>query len=250
MIVADLHVPVFVVAQTQPTEETYPRRVRVRYSGPAFGMRGWTSDNLPRQKSNDYVSMKDYGAKIGLPDQIKYMPDVWVTLPEKRQRWLFDVLCLSAYGKVAGGLTANQFREAKSEWAEYLDDGRCFTNRTGTTTHHDYINNTNTGADLMRWEPLLTGGNWVELTGRVKSISTSYLNFGVHSYSHYEARAINVNALPTPETFLLDDCVCHVPTTIQPSGQTGIFPQWGEKARYPLWSTSNSVWIWSQLLEL
>jgi hypothetical protein len=176
------------------------------------------------------------------------MPDVWIKLNERRQRWLYDVLCIARYNTTY--LTAAQTTIAKKEWKDYLDDGRCFTNRTGTDSRHDYINGTNVNADDMEWEPLVTGNNFVELTGRTRQISTSYLSFGVKSYKHWECRAVDPNDLPNPSAFLLDAAVCHTPTTIQPTGLTGYFPQWDGFAKYPLWGPGGTVWIWEQLLEL
>ena len=59
----------------------------------------YTSDRLPRQRSVDFMSMKDYGAKIGLPDQMYFRSDPWIQLNKTRSLWLFDLQCLSWRGK-------------------------------------------------------------------------------------------------------------------------------------------------------
>ena len=89
-----------------------------RYSG---NPKGWTTDGLPRQLSIDTLGMKDHPlppkppVTKGLPDQIKYMPDVWIKLTRTRQEWLFEVNCLSAYGKIPTGA---QLKVAKATWAK------------------------------------------------------------------------------------------------------------------------------------
>lgn len=207
----------------------------------------YTSDRLPRQKSLDFISAKDYGSQIGMPDQFQLHENIWLKMTKAVQLWLFDALCLAAYGYVAGGLSPSLLKTAKMEWKQYLDDGRCFTNRSGTDNHHDYINGTNVTASDMLWEPLLCGGNVVEITGPGVMIPKRY--FGVRtSYRHYPVRALDPLKLPDVAAFLKDPCVCHKPTTIKPTGEHGTFPQFGGKAVYPLWAVGGKAWVWDRLL--
>jgi hypothetical protein len=198
----------------------------------------YTAQRLPRQKADEFVSMKDYGAVIGLPDQMQMHDNIWIRMTQAVQLWLFDVLCL------ASGLSGST---ARDEWRQYLDDGRCFTNGSGTDTHHDYIRGTNAAADDMYWEPLICAGNRVDVIGEAVSISKRY--FGVQaSYRHYPVRVLDPLKLPTPQEFLMDPCVCHVPTTIKPDGTHGVFPQFGGRAVYPLWAVGGKAWVWERLI--
>lgn len=207
----------------------------------------YTERHVPRQLAAEFMGMKDYGAVIGLPDQMQMHENIWIRMTKTVQTWLFDVLCLSAYGVLPSMMGTSLLKQAKNEWAVYLDDGRCFTNRSGTDTHHDYINGTNTSADDMMWEPLICGGNQVEVIGNAVNIPKRY--FGVQSnYKHYPVRVLDPLKLPSPQTFLTDPAVCHKPTTIKPTGEHGVFPQFGGRAVYPLWAVGGKAWVWERLI--
>lgn len=209
----------------------------------------WTSDHLPRQKSADFLTMKDYGAKVGLPDQMQLVLNQWIPLTEKRQVWFFNVLCLAAYGKTSDKLTRIERPKAISEWASLMDGGRCFTNRKGWNNGRaDYIQRLNLNADPMEWEPLLLGGNQVKVIGNAFPLSNNYLGQGTRTYLHYPIRVVNPEDLPDPAAFLSDRAVCHVPTTIRPDGTKGIFPQFGGRAVYPLWALHGSAYVWDRLI--
>ena len=243
---ASLSLPIRVVAQYVPAPVS--NLYITRYSG---NPDGWTTDGLPRQLSIDTLGMKDHPlppkppVTKGLPDQIKYMPDVWIKLTRTRQEWLFEVNCLSAYGKIPTGA---QLKVAKATWAELFDDGRCFTNGTGTGSRRDYINGTNTTKGDMLFEPLLTGGWKVKSTGKRENISTTYLQYGRKSYPHIEVVCVDPDNLPSPAVFLADDTLWHRPTTIKPDGTRGVFPQFDEKAVIPMFGPKGRAWIWERLL--
>lgn len=207
----------------------------------------YTAQRVPRQLAGEFRGMKDYGAVIGLPDQFQLHENIWIRMTKGVQLWLFDVLCLAAYGVLPAMMGASLLKTAKAEWKEYLDNGRCFTNRAGTDTHRDYINGTNIGADDMMWEPLILGGNQVDVIGESVNFPKRY--FGVRaSYRHYPLRVLDPLRLPSPQSFLLDPCVCHKPTTIKPTGEHGIFPQFGGRAVYPLWAVGGKAWVWERLI--
>lgn len=212
----------------------------------------YTSDKLPRQKSIDFLGMKDHPydkiIPIGLPDQNRLYPNIWIQMTEKIQKWYFDVLCISTFGIPSSFLLYAQLKQCKDWWKQFLDDGRCFTNKTGTDTHRDYINETNVLKDDMRFEPLVCGGNSIEIVGKPQYFTEKY--FGVQgNYKHYPIRAINTASLPSPQLFLKDRYVCHTPTTIKPDGTTGLFPQFNGHAVYPIWvKNSNRVWVWEKLI--
>lgn len=210
----------------------------------------YTTDHKARQESDNFIGMKDYNAPIGLPDQMALYPKVWIPLTFAKQKWLFDCLCLSAYGILPDNMTAQQKKTAIEEWAKFMDGGRCFTNKAGWNNGRaDYIQGLNLGADPMEWEPLVLGGNVVEKTGRTENYPTTYLNFGQGSYMHYEIRAIDIDKLSDypPAEVVKDPCIWHKATTIKPDGTTGVFPQFGEKAGYPI--LGRDVFIWERLIE-
>lgn len=205
----------------------------------------------PRQLAREFCAadMKDCGSVIGLPDQWYFYQDPWVRLTEKLARWLFDIQCLSWAGKRAGGLTPVQLEFAKREWKKLFDDGRCWTNKTGTDTHHDYINGTNIGKGDMYYQVLLLAGNRVDVLSGVENYPESY--FGIRrSYPHRVIRAVDIDNLPAPEAALSDPCVCHLATTIKPSGERGIFPQFEGRARGVLLAKGGRLKVWDRLIGL
>lgn len=208
----------------------------------------YTSDRLPRQRSVDFIGMKDYGSKIGLPDQWNFRSDPWIQLNKSRSLWLFDLQCLSWRNKHYYELTSSDLKYAKAQWKQLFDDGRCFTNKTGTDTRHDYINVTNTTADDMEYQLLLLAGNKVDVQGNTEYFPEKY--FGKQqAYPHRKIRAIDINKpLPAPELILKDPYVCHICTTIQPNGTKGIFPQFDGKSRGVIWAKDGYAYIWEKLI--
>lgn len=209
----------------------------------------YNSDGLPRQTSIDWKGSpyKDYGALGGLPDQYYFYADPWIRLTEVRARWLFDVQCLSWRGKRASQLSPSDLRYAKTEWLEYMDDARCFTNQSGTDTHHDYITGRNSTKSDMSYQLLLLGGNRVEVIGETVNLPEKYFNVQ-QSYPHRLLRTVDIDHLPSPESFLRDPFVCHTPTTIKPTGETGVFPQFDGKAKCVLWSRGGTAYVWEHLI--
>lgn len=213
----------------------------------------YTSDRKARQQSVDFIGMKDYGARMGLPDQFQLHENTWIPLTQHLQKWLFDALCLNAYGKKPSSMTKTEFGIAKANWVEFMDGGRCFTNRAGSGTHRDYISGKNLSADLMQWEPLILGGNSVEIIGEPIRVRKSYLNVSNELVTLYPIRVLNINSLPSVESFLKDVSVCHKCTTSTGRYENnmwihGVFPQFNEKSIYPLWSKTGKAWVWDRLI--
>jgi len=169
-------------------------------------------------------------------------------LTEPRARWLFEGQCLSWAGKRLGCLTWAQIRYSKRKGAELFDDGRCYTNGTGTTTHHDYITGVNATADPMLYQLLLLAGNAVDVLGETEMLPEHY--FGVQqSYPHRLVRTVDITRpLPAPEAFLEDSAVCHLCTTIKPDGSHSLFPQFEGRARGVLWSAGGRAYVWEKLI--
>lgn len=211
----------------------------------------WTSDRLPRQVSEDIKreGLKDYGAKVGLPDYYRVYTDPRVVMKETQQYWLAEVLGLAWIGIPYTRMTNIQKKGFLVEWAEFLAHGRCFTNFTAWDNGlADYIQGKNIGADPMEWEVLVLGGNKVDvLDETLVSFPEKYLGVQA-SYRHLLVRAVDSDILPSPEKFLQDPYVCHIPTTIQPGGGKWVFPQFDEKACYPLWAPRGVVHIWERLI--
>jgi len=212
-----------------------------------------SSDYLPRQLSIDYAGFKDSNATVGLPDQNQMYPNIWIPMTKRIQEWMFKILCLGAYGKLPESMTQMLLREAKIEWAEFTKHGLCFNNwaswdKPGLA---DYIQQINLDKGVMGWEPLLLAGNKLEIIGTPQSFSNTYLNLGKGTYKHYPIRVVNSDRLPDPEIFLNDPYICHTPTTIKPTGEKWVFPQFGEKAKYPLIAKgTDKAWIWERFIKL
>ena len=200
----------------------------------------WTVDNLPRHTSLDYAKYKAQGAEVGLPCQYSLYQNEWIPLTMRLQDWLFTVLCLSSGMSYAAG---------KADWKQFTSDGRCFTNGAGSDTRADYVNGTNILAGPMEWETLVCAGNYVEVIGDPVYFHVDYLMQGVKNYKHYPIRCLDTRKpLPAPAEFLKDKAVCHVPTTIRGDGTTWVFPQFNERAVYPVWSKTGALWIWERWL--
>jgi hypothetical protein len=200
----------------------------------------WTIDKKPRHTSIDYAKYKAQDAKMGLPCQYSLYQNDWIPLTMRLQDWLFTVECL------ASGMS---YATAKFDWKQFTSDGRCFTNGAGSDTRADYVNGTNILAGPMEWETLVCGGNTVEIIGAPVYFHVDYLKQGVRSYRHYPIRCLDTRQpLPTPAEFLKDKSVCHIPTTIRGDGATWVFPQFNERAVYPVWSRTGELWIWERWL--
>lgn len=183
----------------------------MRYSAPPWvSLYSDSWAGAPRQLAPEFCAsnMKDCGASGGLPDQWNFRSDPWIELTETRARWLFDLQCLSWRGKYADELTPSDLVYAKSQWKQLFDDGRCFTNKAGTDSRHDYINGTLPTADNMEYQLLLLAGNLVDVRSGVQMFPENY--FGIQaSYPHRLLRTIDIDRLPSPESVLSDPYVCH-----------------------------------------
>lgn len=203
----------------------------------------------PRQNAVEFceAKMKDCGASGGLPDQWYFKNDPWIPLNKTRSLWLFDLQCLSWRGKHYYELTSPDLKYAKAQYKVLFDDGRCFTNKAGTTTHHDYINVANTLAADMQYQLLLLAGNVVDVLSKTTYFPETYFN-KQQAYPHRKIRALDINKLPAPEVALKDPYVCHICTTIQSNGTKGVFPQFDGKSRGVIWAKYGDAWVWERLL--
>lgn len=212
----------------------------------------FTTDGKTRFESVDFTT-KASGADVGVPAQLQCFGQVgaekqWLRFGEAQQKFVYEANILIAYGKSSSNLTNAERTEAQNSFLRMFDSGRCFNNFEGVDLFHNYISGANATMRDPRWEQLVLSGNVVELTGQTKMLSTTYLAYGVKSYKHYEVRCVNVDALPSVESFLFDAYVCHRATTIRPDGGHGFFPQFKGQAIYPLWSKGNTTWIWEGFL--
>jgi hypothetical protein len=208
----------------------------------------YTVDHQPRQNSIEFceAGFSDCGKLVGYPDQFYPYQSPWIRMTEERSWWFFEVQCLSCFGKRFSALNSAQRSFAKADWVEFMDDKRCFTNDNGTTTHHDYITGRNPDKGDMYYQTLILGGNVVDVLSDTGMLPERYFNKPA-SYPHRRIRAVNPNNLPTPEDFLKDPAVCHLCTTIKPTGEHGLFPQFDEKARCVLWA-KDPLYVWERLI--
>ncbi len=227
----------------------------LKYSTPPIvvGWRSLYSDvwaGAPRQKAKEFCEahFSDCGAPNGLPDQWYFYRDPWIKMTEVRARWLFEVQCLAWKHKRSNLLTPAELKYAYGEWVELFDGFRCFTNGTGTTSHHDYITGANPAADPMLYQLLLLAGNRVDVLGEDQFFPENY--FGIQkSYPHRLIRAVDLNQpLPAPEAFLEDPYICHICTTIKPDGTHGRFPQFDGEARCVVWAPGGSAYVWTRII--
>lgn len=241
-----ISMPVMVVAQVKPTPPAGEW-----WSLPSSQ---WTSDQRARQESFEFQreGLKDYGAKVGLPDYYRVYGDPWVVLSETRQKWLAEVLGLAWIGTPYSGMNKPQRQEFIYWWRQYLQDGRCFTNKAAWNTkdnpHADFIQGINLNAQPMQWENLLLAGNMVDVLSETTVTKTERYTGVQASYRHYRVRCVDSRKLPAPEKFLLDRYVCHIPTTIKPDGTTGVFPQFDGRAVTPLWQVGD-CYVWDRLIK-
>lgn len=211
-----------------------------------------TTDRKTRFESVDYDT-KASGVNIGVPSQYacygaEGREKVWLKFSEAMQWFVFRANVRRLYNKDYESLSNVDKSNARFQFNKLFDSGRCFNNNEGVDIRRNYISGERMSAPLPLWEQLVLSGNFVEWTGKTVTASTSYLNYGVKSYKHYEVRCLNINNLPTVDAFLSDYLVCHACTTIRPDGNHGYFPQFGEMAVYPLWSTSDTMLIWEGFL--
>jgi len=97
-------------------------------------------------------------ADQGVPETCKLYDSRRVRLTKKLQEFWFGLLL-----KYNPDMT---LQAAKRDWASLTDGHRFITNGQGWNEGYaDYINNVNTETDGMGYEPLITGGNIVEILG-------------------------------------------------------------------------------------
>lgn len=213
----------------------------------------YTTDGKPRQSSVDFKGMKDYGAEVGVPDLMHLYGNVWIRLTEKLQRWYFDVLCLSGYGKLPKDMTRAERTTAEFQWLQLMKHGVAFNNHSGVDTKADYIRGVNLEKEDPYFEPLIAGGNLVDVVGGDEYFGYDYLRLGWKRYRHLPIRAVNTNDIEAgkllPQDFLKDRAVCHTATTMRPDGTAGIFWQFNERTVYPIWvKGAERVYVWDRLI--
>jgi hypothetical protein len=94
----------------------------------------------------------------GLPDTVKLLECRWIPLTRAMQEFWFAQLVQSAGGTMSP-------KELKSAWAALTCGWRAYTNRHGWDNGYaDFINGVNIGKAPMGFEPIITGGNVVEIT--------------------------------------------------------------------------------------
>jgi hypothetical protein len=104
-------------------------------------------------------TMNGAGNKIfGLPDTVKLVYPDPVPLDEPKQWYWFGLLV-----KVRPDWSADQLRKA---WKSLTADGRAFTDHASREQGYcDYILGVNLGMEPIRFNPIVTGGNVVEILG-------------------------------------------------------------------------------------
>jgi hypothetical protein len=95
----------------------------------------------------------------GLPDTCKMINAVRVDLTRELQQYWFELLVRSA----ASSMTLKELRTA---WGSLIRGYRAFTNFSGPDHGYaDYINGETVNKHPVRFEPIITGGNVVEIVG-------------------------------------------------------------------------------------
>lgn len=94
----------------------------------------------------------------GLPDTCKLIDSRYVSLTHDWQEWWFCLL-----GRSAPHLSIADLKHA---WSGLIQGDRAFTNFHGPQNGYaDYINNINSKKEPAKFEPIITGGNVVEVIG-------------------------------------------------------------------------------------
>lgn len=120
---------------------------------------------------------------LGLPDTNKLINSTFVPLTEPLQRYWYGLL--RAYAPPSW-----TDAQVKGAWKSLTYGGRAFTNGHGWNNGYaDYINGVNLGAQPMGYEPIVTGGNVVEL------VSTAKYSVGGHVC--YKINVLDTNISPT-----------------------------------------------------
>ena len=95
----------------------------------------------------------------GLPDTCKLVDAKRVDLTRELQQYWFELLVRSAGNTMT-------LKELKTAWGSLIRGYRAFTNFSGPDHGYaDYINGENINKHPVRFEPIITGGNVVEIVG-------------------------------------------------------------------------------------
>jgi len=78
---------------------------------------------------------------------INYIDGHYTYLNREWQFFTFDLMCLMYYGKVHGALSDVEHQWIANRWANVYHGTTAFTNRQGTNTNRDYVNDRNREAD-------------------------------------------------------------------------------------------------------
>ena len=78
---------------------------------------------------------------------IEYIDGHYTYLNKEWQFFTFDLMCLSYYGKPHGALSDVEYKWIANRWANVYHGTTAFTNRQGTNTNRDYVNDRNQDAE-------------------------------------------------------------------------------------------------------
>jgi hypothetical protein len=140
----------------------------------------------------------------GLPDTVKLLECRWIPLTRSMQEFWFAQLVQSAGGSMT-------FKELKSAWASLTCGWRAYTNRHGWDNGYaDYINGVNTNRSPMGFEPILTGGNVVEIldTAPITKYGQKYWKIRTIDATNFNITAAEVNRRTDPYVITLATNSC------------------------------------------
>lgn len=145
---------------------------------------------VSRPERNELAGKKN--PAYGLPETIKLVFSQFVVLTEEIQVWWFQRLKLSAPPKMTE-------KDLKNAWHSLLTSDRFITNFFGSDKCADYINHTHLDNEPMKYEPIVTGGAYLQLFGNP---------FSKYGQLNYKIKAIdarkplpNINQFTNPELF-------------------------------------------------
>lgn len=97
---------------------------------------------------------------------LEYIDGHYTYLNKEWQFFTFDLMCLMYYGKVHGALSDLEYNWIANRWANVYHGTTAFTNRQGTNTNRDYVNDRNMDASKgIGIYTLVCGGASLESLG-------------------------------------------------------------------------------------
>ena len=140
----------------------------------------------------------------GLPDTVKLLECRWIPMTREMQEFWFAQLVQSAGGSMT-------FKELKNAWAGLTVGWRAYTNRHGWDNGYaDYINGVNLRKSPMGFEPIVTGGNVVEVIDSkpIKKYGKLYWKIRAIDAKNFNITASEVNRLTDPYIITLATNSC------------------------------------------